>query len=238
MLGTISSGRTVQSLDAHRERRAGIMAVLQASSVTLATVVFLPGMLIRIGCQLLAAASSDTRIGHSEFLTELGGEVRHFSGPTAWARMLLSTVLGPSLLGAVLLLPAVVRLRLLDVRPFASISADPGLVISHDTSYLPIAEAMSRYGALGFLSLWFGISCFYCSVPTKALLDGARDENQSRARWSPMRLIVTVLNGFFRPLRFLDALLTLGLAGTYLASGLLMLLVGWGLLSLAVDAAL
>jgi hypothetical protein len=226
----------MQSVETAKDRRAGIFAVLQAASVSLATAVFLPGMLVRIGFQLLAATGSGMKINHRDFLTELGGEVSQVSGRSAWTRLMVATLLGPSLLGAVLLLPAVVRLALLDVRPFATISADPGLIVSHDTSLRPVLEAMSRYGLLGFLTLWFGISCFYCSVPSKALLDGAREESRRRRSWSPVRLVLGLVISFFRVLRVLDTLLTLGFAGSYLASGLLMLLLGWGLLTFAATA--
>src|SRR4051794_16579963 len=50
----------------HRTARRGALAVLQAASVTIATVVFLPGMLVRVCCQLLAARTSGMSIRHEE----------------------------------------------------------------------------------------------------------------------------------------------------------------------------
>lgn len=220
----------------NQDRRAGILAVLQASGVSLATIVFLPGMFVRIGCQLLAATVSGTRISHNGFLTDLGGEVRHESGPSAWSRILVATSLGPFILGSVLLAPTVVPFTLLDVRPFASVSADPSMVVGHDTPFFPFLEALNRYGLAGFLALWFGVSCFYCSVPSKAVLDGAGEANKTRRRWSPLRVLFMSVIAFFRLLRGVDTLLMLGFAGSYLASGLLTLLFGWWLLTLATNA--
>jgi hypothetical protein len=145
--------------------------------------------------------------------------------------MLIATAGGPLLVGAVLLLPTIVRTTLLDVRPFASVSSDPGLVLSRDTPLMPFLEGMDRFGVAGFLRLWFGIACFYCCVPSSTILAGAAAENRARRRFSPLRLVVGSLLGFFRALRALDTLLTFGFAGTYLASGLLVLLLSWRLLA-------
>jgi hypothetical protein len=211
--------------------RRGALAVLEASSVTLATVVFLPGVLIRLAWQVLTAALCGMQVAHRGFVTELGGEVEHVAGARAWSKLLLGTVAGPMLVGAALLLPTIVRTTLLDVRPFASISSNPGLVVGQDTSLLPFLDTLDRFGWAGFLRLWFGISCFYCCIPSPAILAGAAAENRARRPWSPLRLALGSLIGLFRTLRALDMLLTLGFAGTYLASGLVVLLLSWRLLA-------
>jgi len=199
--------------------------------VTLATVVFLPGVLVRLGWQALTSAISGMRVAHHGFVTDLGGEVQYLSGPRAWSKLLVGTVAGPMLIGAVLLLPTIVRTALLDVRPFASISSDPGVVLGRGTSLVPFLETLDRFGWADSLRLWFGISCFYCCIPSSMILTEAAQENRSRGRWSPRRLVFGSLIGFFRALRALDALLTVGFAGTYLASGLVVLLVSWRLLT-------
>jgi hypothetical protein len=211
--------------------RRGALAVLEASSVTLATVVFLPGVLVRIGCQVLTSAISGMRIAHHGFVTELGGEVEHLSGPRAWSRLLIGTMAGPMLIGALLLMPFIVRTALLDVRPFASVASDPGLVLGRDTSLTPFFETFYRFGWADSLRLWFGISCFYCCIPSSTILDKAAEENRSHVRWPLRRIAFGSLIGLVRTLRTLDALLTFGFAGTYLASGLIVLLVSWRLLT-------
>jgi hypothetical protein len=212
--------------------RRGVLDVLKASGVTFATVLFLPGVLVRVASQLLVAAVTGGRIAHRQLLIELGGEVEYTSGTPRWSGLLLGTVAGPVLIGSILLFPTVVRSTLLDVRPFASISADPATVVSHGTPLTPFIEALQRFGFVGFLRLWFGVSCFYCSVPSAAIVSGADAENRSRPRWSPTRLAVAPLLLLFRLLRAVDALLMFGFAGAYLASGLLVLLIGWRLLTL------
>lgn len=102
---------------------------------------------------------------------------------------------------------------------------------------MPFLEGLNRYGLIGFLALWFGVSCFYCSVPSKAVLDGAREETRQRPRWSPVQLLLTAVMGFFRLLRGVDTLLMFGFAGSYLASGLAMLFTGWTLLALLTTVA-
>jgi hypothetical protein len=211
--------------------RRGARAVLEASSVTLATVVFLPGVLVRIGCQALTSAISGMRIAHHKFVTDLGGEVEHVSGPRAWSKLLIGTMAGPMLIGAVLLMPTIVRTALLDVRPFASVASDPGLVLGRDTSLVPFFETLDRFGWADSLRLWFGISCFYCCIPSSMILSKSAEENSSRGRWSPRRMAFGPLIGLVRALRALDNLLTFGFAGTYLASGLVVLLVSWRLLT-------
>ncbi len=216
--------------------RRGAVEVLKASGVTFATVLFLPGVLVRVASQLLVATVSGGRIVHRQLLLELGGEVEYTSGSPRWSSLLLGTVVGPVLVGSVLLFPTVVRSTLLDVRPFAAISADPGAVVSHGTSLSPFIETLQRFGFVGFLRLWFGVSCFYCSVPSAAIIAGASVENRSRPRWSPIRLVVSPLLWVFRFLRAIDTLLMFGFAGAYLASGLIVLLVGWRLLTLLAQA--
>ncbi len=211
--------------------RRGARAVLEASSVTLATVIFLPGVLVRIGCQILISAISGMRIAHHDFVTDLGGEVKYLDGTRAWSRLLIGTMAGPMLIGAVLLMPFIVRTALLDMRPFASVASDPGLVLGRDTSLTPFFETFYRFGWADSLRLWFGISCFYCCIPSSEILKEAAGENHSHGRWSPRRIAFGSLIGLVGALRALDALLTFGFAGTYLASGLVVLLVSWRLLT-------
>lgn len=71
----------------------------------------------------------------------------------------------------------------------------------------------------------------YCCVPSGAILAGAAAELRDLPGWSPTRLLLRPVIAFFRMLRALDALLMLGFAGAYLASGLIVLLLGWRLLA-------
>jgi hypothetical protein len=75
--------------------------------------------------------------------------------------------------------------------------------------------------------LWFGVSCFYCAVPQHAVVDGAHREIRERSLLSVTRVLLTPLIHYFRVLRALDTVLMLGFAGTYLASGLVVLVTGW-----------
>ncbi|MDQ3822942.1 MAG: hypothetical protein M3321_06855 [Actinomycetota bacterium] len=202
------------------------MAVVQATSVMLANIVFLPGVLVRVACQRLAGSFSGAPVAHADFATQLGGKVAPVSDRTRWSILLFATVAGPLLLGSILLMPMIVRATLLDVRPFAPVSSD--VVLSRNTSFLPIAQIFARFGPVEFLRLWFGVSCLYCCIPSTEILAGAAEENRRRARsW---RFTLGPVIGVLRALRILDALLTIGFAGTYLASGLIVLLVSWRLL--------
>jgi hypothetical protein len=212
--------------------RRGALEVLKASSVMFASTLFLPGVLVRLASQSLAAASDGSRVVHTRLALELGGEPEYVSGSPAWTRLLLATFAGPVLIGSILLFPMVVRATLLDVRPFASIAADPTTVVGHSTPLMPFVEAISKFGMVGFLRLWFGISCFYCSVPSQTLIAEAAAENRARPCASPARILLTPLLLFFRLLTALDTLLMFGFAGAYLASGLIVLLLGWRMLTL------
>jgi hypothetical protein len=208
----------------------GALEVLKASGVMFATTFFFPGVLVRMACQLLVGAASGNYVVHRRLLLEVGGEPEYQSGSPAWTALFLATFFGPVLIGSILLFPMVVRSALLDVRPFASI--DTGTIISHDTSVSPFLETIGRFGLIGFLRLWFGVSCFYCSVPSGAILSGAIRENRSRSRWSLVRLLLAPMLFFFRLMRAIDTLLMFGFAGAYLASGLIVLLIGWRVLAL------
>jgi hypothetical protein len=211
--------------------RRGAVEVLKATGVMFATTIFFPGVLVRMACQLLTAFVGGARVVHRQLLFEVGGEPEYQSGTPAWTQLLLATVFGPLLIGSILLFPVVVSSTLLDVRPFAAVSADPGTIVSHGTSLLPFTETINRFGLVGFLRIWFGVSCFYCSVPSGAILAGALRENQTRPVWSPLRVLLVPVLLFFRLLRGVDTLLMFGFAGAYLASGLIVLLLGWRLLA-------
>ncbi len=208
----------------------GTLEVLKASGVMFATTLFFPGVLVRMACQLLVGAASGNYVVHRRLLLEVGGEPEYQSGSPAWTALLLATFFGPVLIGSILLFPMVVRSALLDVRPFASV--DPGIIVSHDISVSPFLETFDRFGLVGFLRLWFGVSCFYCSVPSGTILSGTIGENRSRPRWSPVRLLLAPMLLFFRLMRAIDTLLMFGFAGAYLASGLIVLLIGWRVLAL------
>jgi hypothetical protein len=221
-----------------RSTRQGALAVLKTSNVTVVSTLFLPGMLVRVASQLLAGSLAGFRVGHREMLSELGGEVEFEDKDGRWTLLFCATVVGPLLIGSALLFPMVVRSTLLDVRPFVSIAVDPSTVAGQGTPVAPFYEALSRYGTLEFLRLWFGISCFYCCVPSAAVLAGARRENAGRGRFSPVRVALAAAISFFRFLVAIDSLLLAGFAGAYLASGLLFLLIGWRLLGLLARFAL
>jgi hypothetical protein len=205
-------------------RRGGV-EVLKASGVVFATTFFLPGVFVRMACQLVAGAASGCRIVHRGFLSEVGGEPEYEAGSPNWSALLLATFLGPLTIGSLLLLPAAVRFGLLDVNPFLSV--DPRSVVSHESSVLPFMEVIDRFGFVDFLRLWFGVSCFYCSVPSGGILDGAIAENRARPRLSVSRLALAPLLLLFRLLRGIDTVLLFGFPGVYLASGLIVLLIGW-----------
>jgi hypothetical protein len=211
--------------------RTGVLAVIRAASVSIATLLFLPGVLVRVGCQLVIGIASSAPIKHRDFVTELGGEIDRESAERAWTKLLVATIAGPVVLGSVLLLPTIVRWSLLDVRPFAALTVDAKTVVTRSNSVLPYAEAFVRYGPSEFLRLWFGVSCFYCCVPSANIITGAAAENRSRRRSSPIRLLIGPVILACRLLRGIDALLTYGFAGAYLASGLIVLLLGWRVLA-------
>lgn len=193
----------------------------------LATVIFLPGVLVRAAFQMLAARLGGARLQHHGFLTELGGEAEFVEGPTRWTPLLVAGVVGPLIIGSALLLPVIIPSAVLDVRPFASVARDPSMVASQHTSLLPFLEIQGRFGTIGFCRIWFGVACLYCAVPSAAVLAGTVAEQRQRQRRSPVRLLLGPFLIVFRALGALDTLLTVGLAGTYLASGLLVLLGCW-----------
>ena len=212
--------------------------MLKTLNVAVVSTLFFPGLLVRVASQLLAGSMAGFRVSHREMLSELGGEVEFEEKEGRWTLVFFATVIGPLLIGSALLFPMVVRSTLLDVRPFASIAVDPSTIAGQGTPVAPFYEALSRFGTLEFLRLWFGISCFYCCVPSAGILEGARRENARRNRFSPIRLPLAAAIAFFRFLVAIDNLLLAGFAGAYLASGLLFLLIGWRLLGVLARIAL
>jgi hypothetical protein len=216
--------------------RTGVLAVIRAASVSIATVLFLPGVLVRVGCQLVVGITSGAPITHRDFITELGGEVDGESASGAWTKLLVATIIGPIVLGSVLLLPMIIRWSLLDVRPLAAAGVDLKTVVSRNNSFLPFLQAFVQLGPGEFIRVWFGISCFYCCVPSANIIAGARAENRDRRRLSPLRFAISPVILVCRLLRGVDALLTYGFAGAYLASGLIVLFVGWRALAVVARA--
>lgn len=210
--------------------RSGVAAVIRATSVSLATLIFLPGVFVRIGSQLVVANMAGLRITHRQLITDLGGEIEQDGIGRGWTKLLMATIAGPLLIGSVLLFPFVVSWTLLDVRPFAAVTVDPSSIVTHKTSLLPLFEAFYRFGAITFMRLWFAVSCFYCCVPSRNLIIGATTELHGGRQSRISRLVLAPILLACRALRALDSLLTFGFAGAYLASGLVMLFVGWRIL--------
>jgi hypothetical protein len=207
--------------------RTGFAATVRAAAVITATGVFLPGVLIRIAFQELVSRTTGMQLERTDFMSELGGELDHTGGPSAWTPLMLATFAGSVIVGTALLMPFAIRYDLLDVRPLVSVSSK--LLLSHSTSTLPFLDASLRLGATQTLRLWFGVSCFFCSVPSSKILQGVRAEGLMHRR-SPGTLVLRPVVLFFRALRGLDAMLAFVFAGAYLASGLIILLLGWRLL--------
>lgn len=212
-----------------RLQRKGAMAVLEAASATTATFVFFPGVLARIGFQNLTARLCGARITHSGFVRSMGGDVVAVSDRVPWTALFVVTFLGPVFLGSWLLLPTLIDASLLDVRPFASISSDPQTFVSTDVLPWLTLEMLSRFEAIDLLRLWFAISCFYCSIPSQALVEGTSNERHTKSVFT--QVAVVPLLACIRLLRTFDDLLTVVCASSYLASGLIVLVVGWRLLA-------
>jgi hypothetical protein len=192
-----------------------------------ASVFFLPDLLVRIACQLVAGRLSGFEIEFKGFGRELGGELEGVSGDSGWSRIFAATVFGPLVLGAALLLPFLIGSSLLGVSVLPSVDANRDIFLAHTTSLIPFVDTLNRFGRLQLYRLWFGIACFYCCVPSAPTLEGAREELKSRRLWSPLRLIGIPILNFFRLLRAVDFLLTFGFAGAHLASGVLVLVISW-----------
>jgi hypothetical protein len=208
--------------------RTGFAATIRAAAVITATGVFLPGVLVRMAFQELVCRVTGMELERSEFISDMGGKLDHTAGPPAWIALMAATFLGPATVGTALLLPFAVRFNLLDVRPLVTVSSS--LVVSHSTSTIPFLDASLRLGTVQMLRLWFGVSCFYCAVPSKEILDGVRATDQRR--WLPTRFVLAPVVTVFRALCGLDAMLAFVFAGAYLASGLITLRVAWRLLGL------
>jgi hypothetical protein len=207
--------------------RTGFVATVRAAAVITATGVFLPGVLIRIAFQELVSRTTGMQLERTDFVSELGGGLDHAGGPSAWTPLMLATFLGPVIIGTALLMPFAIRYDLLDVRPLVTVSSK--LLLSHSTSTLPFLDASLRLGVTQTLRLWFGVSCFFCSVPSSKILQGVRADARGHHQ-SPGTLVLRPVVLFFRALCGLDAMLAFVFAGAYLASGLVILLLGWWLL--------
>jgi hypothetical protein len=205
--------------------RTGAVSVLQVSAVSVTSLLFVPGLLIRVACQLVAAATRGSRVRHHSFFLEFAGEVEIISGPQCWIAIALGTFFPLTILGTFLLGPSIVRFGLLDVQPFQSISFHT--VFSHDTPLLPFLQTYKVEGRINFLRLWFGVSCFFSCIPAQSTVGRAREILRDSGVKGMTRLVCIPLFGLFRSLQALDAALMFGFAGSYLASGTLVLVSTW-----------
>jgi hypothetical protein len=209
------------------------LLVLRTAAVATETIVFAPGVLIRMGCQFIVAQMTGSDISHANFSSELGGEIEGEVATGGWTALLLATAF-PIVIGLVLLLPSILGSALLGINVIPTVPLNAKLVFTHSTSSLPFVTSLDALGRVDFFRLWFGFSCFFCSVPSAAILDGVAGENSKRPRHSLLRLFTAGLSYVYRGLRAIDAILLLGVPGAYLASGLIPLVICWeGIASLS-----
>jgi hypothetical protein len=211
-----------------RSASSGLRAVLVAFSVSFATIVFLPGVLVRVGAQRIAGQMLGADVEHYGFSQSVGGEVEpRDRSRSPYLALFFATMLVPLVVGAALLLPAIVRYSLLDVRPFSSVSTDPSSIIGTSTPVRPLMDLVGRVGRVGSLRIWVGVSCLYSTVPSASLSEGARAELRSGRHGKVSRMLLGTPIAAVRLLLQIDNALMLGLAGAYFASGLLVTLVVW-----------
>ena len=206
---------------------AGIRAVITTLACAFSTAVFLPGVLMKVGVELSVARVLRRTVRISGFLREFGGEVESEEKDMPWTRFLFMTILTLYVIGAILMLPALIEVSLLDIRPFAAVSSDPSLVVSRDTSFVPLYDLADRVGVTQFWRLWFGVSAVVCCLPSSAVLDGALKEQRRRPRRSVSRWLLAGPLNCLRVLRALDQLVTYLLVSGYLVSGLIVGYLSW-----------
>lgn len=209
-----------------------LVLVLRTFSVVTTSVLFLPGLFVRLGSQFIVAQVSGFSLTHDDFTHELGGELEGVTGRTGWTQMLIATTFIPQLLGAILLLPGILGSSLLGINIIPTVSLSPQLIVSHDTSLLPFLNSLNGMPRATFFRIWMGFSCFYCSVPSRQILDGAGIEAKRRPTASPIRLLTIALVTVYRMLRAIDSVLLFWVPGAYLASGLIPLVLYWEGISL------
>lgn len=213
----------------------GARGVVTALACAFSTALFLPGVLMKVGVELAVARSIGREIQISGFLREFGGEVES-EEKVPWTRFLVLSSGVLYGLGVVLLLPTIFESSVLDVRPFAAVSANTHLVVSRDTHFLPLYDMLTRLGTAHFMRLWFGVSALVCSLPASAVLEHALDEQRARHKWSPARLAMAGPLAVLRLLSLVDQLVSWLLVSGYLVSGLLVAYLSWRLLSVIMSA--
>jgi len=156
-----------------------IRALLQVTSDTLATLVFLPGVLTLVGLRGVIGRLHGLPVTHGNLLASFCGELE-IAGDRRrhWQRA--SILLLPHLLlagiGAILLTSYLVQFAVLGVSPLPAVTASPQLLVSKDLGWPVALSALTTYGPLDLVRLWTGLACWFCAAPGHANVKAGRQE--------------------------------------------------------------
>jgi hypothetical protein len=156
-----------------------LKTLLQTTSDSLATLVFLPGVLTLVGLRGVIGLLQGLPVTHGNLLGSFGGELE-IAGDRRrhWQRA--SILLLPHLLlvgiGAVLLTSYLVQFAVLGVSPLPAVTASPQLLVSKNLGWPVTVSALTTYGPLDLVRLWTGLACWFCAAPGYVNVKAGRQE--------------------------------------------------------------
>lgn len=137
------------------------------TSTVLATLIFLPGVATRTGLRTMVARWKTLAIEHRAFYRSFGGDFTVTPAPSGWTKVSLELIpmLGLFFIGALTLLPIIVRLEVLGVSFSPQLTRDPSLLLRDDLGKSVVLELITWHGGWDLLRLWVGVSCWFCLAP-------------------------------------------------------------------------
>jgi hypothetical protein len=200
----------------------GIRAFLQAVSIPMETVIFLPGVVVVSGTKLVITRLLHLQTERLRLLESFGGTLvlNERPGPRAALTLTLIPSLVAICLGLIFLLPFIINFSLLGVTPITSLDWIVGKAPRSIDSLLPQLLAWYRIEEIVFF--WIGFSCWFCAAPRAKDIRDAREYKRAGtslgARVGDFWLdLVYAMVRIFEV--FDEAMLWIG-ANAFLASGL------------------
>jgi hypothetical protein len=195
------------------------LLVVEVLSIRIATLVFLPGVVLRLGLHRVLAGPLGLEVAHSSFGFSLGGELEVAGSPRSARRLIGITALASWGVGTICALPMVVRIQAFDVAPFPRFSRADEALSSHDLTTSSLAsDIWAHHGTRNLVTAWVAVGAIFMTA--RALQDYSVNAASDGGRR-------TVLGTLAATLASIDAVLGWLGANVFICSGVLFVAATW-----------